>query len=164
MPQQRAGGAIGFEEIATIPRPGSKGLTQVAFSPDDRFVTYLGGDPTTLTRQLYAFDRETGETKQVIKPAAGSGEEETVSKEEQLRRERALSLLAAEPMGRSSSSRAGPAAATPPALATIRSACVFEERASRGILAFACDIPSVAATLSPSSVALRTGRRPTSVM
>ena len=88
MPQQRAG-AIGFEEIATIPRPGSKGLTQVAFSPDDRFVTYLGGDPTTLTRQLYAFDRETGETKQVIKPAAGSGEEETFSKEEQLRRERA---------------------------------------------------------------------------
>ena len=48
-PQLREG-ALGFEDIATIPKPGQQGLSQVAFSPDGRHVTYLGGDPTSLTR------------------------------------------------------------------------------------------------------------------
>ena len=78
-----------FEQIATIPRPGSQGLTMLSFSPDDRFVTFLGSsDASSLTRQLYAYDRETGQTNEVISPSAGGGEEKTFSKEEQLRRER----------------------------------------------------------------------------
>lgn len=81
---------VGFKDIATIPKPGAAGLSLVKFSPDDRYVTYLGSvDATSLTRQLYAYDRETGETKQVITPAPGSGEEATFTREEQLRRERA---------------------------------------------------------------------------
>eukprot|EP00964_Phaeocystis_antarctica_P086554 scaffold54834_cov57-Phaeocystis_antarctica.AAC.1 len=59
-------GALGFEDIATIPKPGQQGLSQVAFSPDGRHVTYLGGDPTSLTRQLFAFDCETGATRTVL--------------------------------------------------------------------------------------------------
>lgn len=80
-------GALDFDDVATIPRPGSQGLSMVSFSPDDRYVTYLGSvDSTSLTRQLFAFDRETGETSQVITPNEA---EVTYSKEEQLMRERA---------------------------------------------------------------------------
>ena len=85
-PQLREG-ALGFEDIATIPKPGQQGLSQVAFSPDGRHVTYLGGDPTSLTRQLLAFDCVTGETRTVL--GGGVGDEAKLSKEEQLQRERA---------------------------------------------------------------------------
>ena len=85
-PQLREG-ALGFEDIATIPKPGQQGLSQVAFSPDGRHVTYLGGDPTSLTRQLFAFDCATGETRAVL--GGGVGDEAKLSKEEQLQRERA---------------------------------------------------------------------------
>ena len=33
---------LGFEQIATIPRPGAQGLSKLAFSLDDRYVTHLG--------------------------------------------------------------------------------------------------------------------------
>merc|ERR1740124_1965660 len=85
-PQLREG-ALGFEDIATIPKPGQQGLSQVAFSPDGRHVTYLGGDPASLTRQLFAFDCETGKTQIVL--GGGVGDEAKLSKEEQLQRERA---------------------------------------------------------------------------
>ena len=77
-PQLREG-ALGFEDIATIPKPGQQGLSQVAFSPDGRHVTYLGGDPTSLTRQLFAFDCATGETRTVL--GGGVGDEAKLSKE-----------------------------------------------------------------------------------
>jgi len=90
---ERRPGAIGFEEIATIPRPGAQGLSQVHFSPDDRYVTFLGGEPTSLTRELYAYDRVAGgAARPVMTPPEGVGEEGTMSKEEQLRRERARLL------------------------------------------------------------------------
>ena len=74
--------------MATIPKPGSQGLGMIHFSPDDRYVTFLGNENSAaLTRQLYAYDRETGATKQVI--GGGIQEEAKLSKEEQLRRERA---------------------------------------------------------------------------
>lgn len=74
------------EEVATIPKPGSMGLGAVNFSPDDRYITYLGtADATSLTRQLFSYDRETGETKQVI---GSADSEESFSAEEKLRRER----------------------------------------------------------------------------
>lgn len=60
----------------------------VNFSPDDRYITYLGSaNAADLSLQLYVYDRETGETRQVI--GGGIVEEEALSKEEQLRRERA---------------------------------------------------------------------------
>ena len=58
-----AAASLSFEEVATIPKPGSMGLGAVHFSPDDRYVTYLGSaDAASLTRQLFAYDRETGQT------------------------------------------------------------------------------------------------------
>ena len=85
-----AAAVLSFQELATIPKPGSQGLGMVRFSPDDRYVTYLGSsDAASLTRQLYVYDRQTREASLVIAPAEGSGEEKTFSKEEALRRERA---------------------------------------------------------------------------
>ena len=82
--------ALSFEQVATIPKPATQELSHVAFSPDDRYITYLGPtDGASLTRRLYAYDRTTRETSEVIAPAAGEGEEASLSKEEQLRRERA---------------------------------------------------------------------------
>eukprot|EP00966_Prymnesium_polylepis_P062700 1455389-Prymnesium_polylepis.1 len=82
-----ASSCLSFEQVATIPKPGAMGLGNIQFSPDDRYVTYLGSaDAASLTRQLFAYDRETGETKQVISSGGG---EESFTKEEKLRRERA---------------------------------------------------------------------------
>ena len=70
--------SLSFEEIATIPKPGSLGLSMIAFSPDDRYVTYLGSaDATSLGRELYVFDREAPAepAKLVIAPSEGGGEE-----------------------------------------------------------------------------------------
>ena len=82
-----AAALLSFEQIATMPKPGSTPLSMLNFSPDDRYVTYLGVPPgaASLTQQLFAYDRTTGETKQVIGSGAG---EESFSKEEKLRRER----------------------------------------------------------------------------
>ena len=63
--------------------PGSQGLGLIKFSPDSRHVTYLRSADGSLTRQMYAYDRETGEVRQVIAPSAGGGEEQTFSNEEQ---------------------------------------------------------------------------------
>ena len=82
--------ALSFSDIATMPKPGCQGLTNIKFSPDDRYVTYLGSaDATSLTRQLYAYDRKTGVTSQAIRPADTGNDEGSYTKEEQLRRERA---------------------------------------------------------------------------
>ena len=90
VPQLSTASVLTFEEVAAIPRPGAQGLSMVKFSPDDRYVTYLGSvEAASLTRQLYVYDRETGNTSLVIAPREGSGEEKSFSKEEALRRERA---------------------------------------------------------------------------
>ena len=88
VPRLNAAGGINFEDIATIPKPGSQGLGLVAFSPDDRYVTFLRSPDGGLSRLLYAYDRQTGVTRPVMAPSEGGGEEGTFSKEEQLRRER----------------------------------------------------------------------------
>lgn len=92
-PSVRSGAAtLSYEDIATIPKPGSQGLGMIAFSPDDRYITYLGSaDSTSLRRQLYVFDRQAPDkpAQLVIAPRDGAGEEKTFSREEQLRRERA---------------------------------------------------------------------------
>lgn len=90
LPPPVQGSAVGFEEIATIPKPGAQGISLVRFSPDDRHVTFLSSESgASLTQQLYAHDRTTGKTKKVLAEAPGGGEESTFSREEQLRRERA---------------------------------------------------------------------------
>src|SRR6185503_5037733 len=60
----------------------------VAWSPDDRLITYLYSPDHGLTRQLYAFDPASGEQRLLLAPSDGGATEENISLEEQLRRER----------------------------------------------------------------------------
>lgn len=84
--------AISYEDIATFPRPGCSAPDSIAFSPDDSVVTYLASSDGSLSRQLYAMDISSGQVRELCKPPSGTGEEETFSLEEKLRRERARQL------------------------------------------------------------------------
>ncbi len=64
--------------------------SRLAFSPDDRWLTYLHNPTGDLTQQLYALDTETGRSRAVFVPTEPSGEKESL--EEQLRKERAREL------------------------------------------------------------------------
>ena len=61
---------------------------RLAWSSDDRLITYLYSPDHGLTRQLYAFDPASGEQRLLLAPADGGATEENISLEEQLRRER----------------------------------------------------------------------------
>ncbi len=84
--------SISYEDIATFPRPGCSAPDSIAFSPDDSVVTYLASSDGSLSRQLYAMDGANGQVRELCKPPSGTGEEETFSLEEKLRRERARQL------------------------------------------------------------------------
>ena len=92
IPSKVDGGTITYEDIATFPRPGCSSPDSIAFSPDDTVVTYLASSDGSLSRQLYAMDIMNGQVRELCKPPSGTGEEETFSLEEKLRRERARQL------------------------------------------------------------------------
>ncbi len=77
-----------IQEIARYPLPGMAIPGGLAFSPDDKLITYLFSPDQSLTRELYAFDPATGEQQSLIVPEGGGTTEENVSLEEALRRER----------------------------------------------------------------------------
>ena len=87
-PAKAGAGAISFEDIARIPRPGSQGVAKAAFSPDGSHLTYLKSGDGSLTTQLYATDVKTGTTFLAF-GSETSEDSFTLSKEEQMRRERA---------------------------------------------------------------------------
>jgi dipeptidyl-peptidase-4 len=80
--------SIPIEEIARYPLPGMAIPGSLAFSPDDRLITYLHSPARSLVRQLFAFDPRTGEHRLLVEPPEGGATEENVSLEEALRRER----------------------------------------------------------------------------
>ena len=80
--------AMQIEEIARYPLPGMAIPGALAFSPDDKLITYLFSPDQSLTRELYAFDPATGEQRLLVVPEGGGTTEENVSLEEALRRER----------------------------------------------------------------------------
>eukprot|EP00960_Hanusia_phi_P014932 441905-Hanusia_phi.AAC.4 len=84
--------SITYEDIAIFPRPGCSAPDSIAFSPDDSVVTYLASSDGSLNRQLYAMDIATGQVRELCKPPSGTGEEDSFSLEEKLRRERARQL------------------------------------------------------------------------
>mmetsp|Transcript_12475 Transcript_12475/g.38456 ORF Transcript_12475/g.38456 Transcript_12475/m.38456 type:complete len:767 (-) Transcript_12475:11-2311(-) len=75
-----------FADVAKLPRPGSQGVAMAKFSPCGKWLTHLSSADGSLTTQLYATDVATGSTKLAF--AAGEAGE-PLSKEEQMRRERA---------------------------------------------------------------------------
>src|SRR5437016_9740403 len=76
------------QDVATYPPPGFTQPSSVAFSPDDRLVTFLYSPEGTLTSQLYGFDPHTGARELFVSPPYGGTTDENVSLEEALRRER----------------------------------------------------------------------------
>jgi dipeptidyl-peptidase-4 len=83
---------IPLEEVAKIPLPGLVIPGEMAFSPDDRLVTYLYSPERSLARQLFAFDPQTGQHRLLVAAPGGGTTEENVSLEEALRRERMRQL------------------------------------------------------------------------
>lgn len=79
-------------DIAHYPRPGMNAPAGVQFSADGRVVTYLYSSEGTLTRELWAYDREAGREWRLLDPAGGGDSDATVSREEALRRERQRQL------------------------------------------------------------------------
>jgi dipeptidyl-peptidase-4 len=76
------------QAVARYPLPGMAIPSDIAFSPDDAFITYLYSAARDLVNQLYAFDPETGESRLVLDPRDRGYTEENVTPEEALRRER----------------------------------------------------------------------------
>ena len=83
---------ITLEEVARMPRPGWSIPGMLAFSPDDRLITYLHSPEGGLVRQLYAYNLETRERSLLVSPPGEAASEENLSLEEKLRRERARQL------------------------------------------------------------------------
>ena len=78
-----------LEDVATFPRAGTVVPGRIGFTPDGRRVVYLKSPEGSLVRSLYALDPATGEETVLAAAPAGSDDERTLSREEQLRRERA---------------------------------------------------------------------------
>ncbi len=79
---------ISIEQVATFPRPGMNVPANIRFAPGDRAVTYLFSSEGSLVRSLWRYDLETGERSIVAGPSSQAVEEEQISREEELRRER----------------------------------------------------------------------------
>jgi dipeptidyl-peptidase-4 len=79
---------ITLEDIATYPLPGTSLPGSLAFSPDDRWLTWLDSPDGTLVRELYAKDLQSGEVVHAVEPPGGGESEDNLSAEEKLARER----------------------------------------------------------------------------
>ncbi len=79
---------ITIERMAAFPPPGWQVPRLVRFSPDGALVTYLKSETAGEAMSLFALDRKTGEHRVIVRAGDLSGAVETVSKEEELRRER----------------------------------------------------------------------------
>ena len=72
---------IPLEAVASYPLPGTATPGAIAWSPDDRLITYLLSPDRSLTRQLYAFDIASGEQSLLLAPADGGATDENISLE-----------------------------------------------------------------------------------
>ena len=77
-----------LQDVARFPRPGMSVPGSMRFSPDGALVTYLASPDGSLTQALFALDLATGERRVLFDATGGGLREETVSREEALRRER----------------------------------------------------------------------------
>ena len=77
-------------DVAHAPAPGLSFPARFAFSPDDRWVTYLHSPKGDLTRELFVFDTETLRAAPVF--ATSEPPDEELPLEERLRKERAREL------------------------------------------------------------------------
>ncbi|CAI9092555.1 OLC1v1027831C2 [Oldenlandia corymbosa var. corymbosa] len=80
--------AFPVEEIVQHPLPGFGAPTLISFSPDDSLVAYLFSPDQTLNRKLFVFDLKSGKQELFFSPPDGGLDENNLSAEEKLRRER----------------------------------------------------------------------------
>lgn len=76
------------EEIVQYPLPGYGAPTSISFSPDDSLVTFLFSPNQTLNRKVFVFDLKNGKQELLFSPPDGGLDENNLSAEEKLRRER----------------------------------------------------------------------------
>ncbi len=81
---------VSLEDIADLPYPGTVVPGSLAFSPDDRHLTYLESPDRSLSRQLFslALGDASAAPKLAVEAPGGGVTEANLSKEEKLRRER----------------------------------------------------------------------------
>ncbi len=79
---------LSLEEVARYPRPGTTGPRRLEFTPDNQKITYLFSADGTLIQQLWEYDLQTGQHRQLTGAEFGTKSEETISREEELRRQR----------------------------------------------------------------------------
>ena len=77
-----------IEVIAKYPLPGTAVPGEIAFSPDDRLITFLLSPDRSLNRLLYAFNPELGEQVLLAEPPGEGVTDENISLQEALERER----------------------------------------------------------------------------
>ncbi len=80
---------ITLAQVASFPRPGTVVPGAVRFTPDSSAITYLFSAEGSLVRSLWRYDISTGERTVIAGPPPASTTEGTMSREEELRRERA---------------------------------------------------------------------------
>lgn len=78
---------LSLEDIACYPRPGMDAPTAIAFTPDNRKVAYLLAPEGSLAQELWIYDLESSERRQLTALTAASSAG-PLSLEEELRRER----------------------------------------------------------------------------
>jgi dipeptidyl-peptidase-4 len=79
---------LSIEEVARYPRPGMSVPRRFDFTPDAAKVTYLFSSEGTLVQQLWAYDLKNGQRELLTGAGQGGTSEESLSREEELRRER----------------------------------------------------------------------------
>lgn len=77
-----------IEEIVHYPLPGYGAPISISFSPDDSLIAYLFSPDQTLNRKVFVFDPKTGKHDLFFSPQDGGLDENNLSPEEKLRRER----------------------------------------------------------------------------
>ena len=76
-------------DVARFPRPGTNVPGSLGFTPDGRAVTFLYSAEGNLVRSLWRLDLETGVREVLAGPPPATTSEAALSREEELRRERA---------------------------------------------------------------------------
>src|SRR5579875_3609815 len=92
MAETTAAPAFPIAAIAEFPAPGMAVPGAFTFSADDAQVRYLAATPQQPTQQLYALDIATGARRVLVAPPGGGTQEDKLTPEDELRRQRTRTL------------------------------------------------------------------------